>query len=182
MKFIPTALEGVLIIEPVVFGDPRGFNLEAWNARKMSKGGIETEFVQDNQSRSAGGVLRGLHYQIGQPQGKLVRVISGAVYDVCVDLRRSSPTFGKWLGVELSGENFRQLWIPRGFAHGFLTLSPSADVLYKLDDFYAPREERTLLWNDPELSIAWPLSPGSEPLLSQKDLAGLPLSACETFA
>jgi dTDP-4-dehydrorhamnose 3,5-epimerase len=180
MKATPTTLPGLLILEPKVFGDSRGFFMESFNARTFRElTGLDVDFVQDNHSRSARGVLRGLHYQIQQAQGKLVRVVRGSVFDVAVDLRKSSPTFGKWEGVELSEENQRQLWIPPGFAHGFLVTSESADFLYKTTDYYAPEHERSLLWNDPAVGVEWPLA--GEPLLSAKDVAGKRLAECETF-
>lgn len=181
MRTVPTAIPEVLILEPEVFGDARGFFLESYNARAFREAtGLALEFVQDNHSRSARGVLRGLHYQIRQPQGKLVRVVQGAVFDVAVDLRRSSPSFGRWVGAELSADNHRQMWVPAGFAHGFVVLSDSADFLYKTTDYYAPEHERCLLWNDPEVGVAWPLH--GAPQLSAKDRQGCPLAACETFA
>lgn len=181
MKVIPTAIPDLLILEPRVFGDERGFFMESFNARSFAElTGVQREFVQDNHSRSQKGVLRGLHYQIQHPQGKLVRVSSGAVFDVAVDLRRSSPTFGRWQGVILSGENKRQLWVPEGFAHGFVVLSDSADFLYKTTDYYFPEHERSLLWNDPDLAIDWQLK-GLQPQLSPKDVAGKLLSEAETF-
>lgn len=180
MNVIETGLSGVLILEPKVFGDERGFFMESYNRRVFAELGLPTDFVQDNHSRSARGVLRGLHYQIQQPQGKLVRVVRGAVYDVAVDLRRSSPTFGRWEGVELSEENRRMLWIPPGFAHGFLVLSNYADFLYKTTDFYAPEHERCIAWNDPAIGIAWPLE--GEPVLSAKDRAGKALAQAEVYA
>ncbi|MFZ5505010.1 MAG: dTDP-4-dehydrorhamnose 3,5-epimerase [Pseudomonadota bacterium] len=180
MKVIETGIEGLLVLEPKVFGDARGFFMESFNARTFAEvTGLKLDFVQDNHSRSGRGVLRGLHYQVQQPQGKLVRVTQGSVFDVAVDLRRSSPTFGKWYGVELSGENHRQFWVPAGFAHGFYVLSDSADFLYKTTDYYAPEHERSLAWNDPTVGVQWPLA--GEPLLSAKDLAGKPLSECEVF-
>jgi dTDP-4-dehydrorhamnose 3,5-epimerase len=169
----------VLIIEPRVFGDERGFFYESYNQRAMIAAGITAEFVQDNHSRSARGVLRGLHYQTQHTQGKLVRVISGSVYDVAVDLRKSSPTFGKWVGIELSAENKRMAWIPPGFAHGFVVTSDNAEFLYKTTDYWAPEFERSLLWNDPALGINWPLI--GEPTIAAKDAAGLPFSQCEVF-
>ncbi|MCK0507238.1 dTDP-4-dehydrorhamnose 3,5-epimerase [Aromatoleum anaerobium] len=179
MKATPTSIPDVLMIEPKVFGDARGFFFESFNARAFRDAtGLDETFVQDNHSRSARGVLRGLHYQIRQPQGKLVRVVRGAVFDVAVDLRRASPSFGRWAGVELSEDNHRQLWIPPGFAHGFVVLSESADFLYKTTDYYAPEHERCLLWNDPAVGIDWPLD---APLLSGKDREGKPLAACEVF-
>lgn len=181
MIVTPTALAEVLIFEPKVFGDDRGFFMESFNQKVFDKAvGRHVEFVQDNHSRSAKGVLRGLHYQIQQPQGKLVRVTSGAVFDVAVDIRRSSPNFGKWVGVELSAENHRQLWIPEGFAHGFLVLSGSADFLYKATDYYAPLHERGILWSDEELGIEWP-SLGAGFTLSAKDEAGSHIALAEVF-
>ncbi len=182
MKVQATALDGVLLIEPVVRTDERGFFLESWQETRYEEAGISPRFVQDNHSRSVQGVLRGLHYQIARPQGKLVRVASGEVYDVAVDLRRSSPTFGRWVGVILSGTNQRQLWVPPGFAHGFYTLSASADLLYKCTDYYSPEHDRTLRWDDPEVGIGWPLVGGRLPLLSPKDAAGLSLEAAPAYA
>lgn len=180
MKILPTKLPGVLVLEPKVFGDSRGFFFESFNRRVFAEAtGMELDFVQDNHSRSANGVLRGLHYQIKQPQGKLVRVVRGAVFDVAVDLRRSSLTFGQWAGAELSEDNQRQLWIPPGFAHGFVVLSESADFLYKTTDYYAPEHERCIVWNDPDIGIDWPLQ---EPLLSGKDRAGRAFAEAEVFA
>jgi dTDP-4-dehydrorhamnose 3,5-epimerase len=174
------ALGGVLVLEPKVFGDARGFFFESWNQRDFNAlVGREVPFVQDNHSASGRGVLRGLHYQLPKPQGKLVRVISGEVFDVAVDLRRSSPTFGQWTGERLSAENRLMMWIPEGFAHGFVVLSDSSEFLYKATDFYAPENERTLLWNDPALGIEWPCE--GAPLLKPKDAAGRPLAAIETF-
>lgn len=171
MKVISTAIADVLIIEPRVFGDPRGFFFESFNQREFNAAtGTDLCFVQDNHSRSAKGVLRGLHYQLGQPQGKLVRVARGAVFDVAVDIRPDSTTFGKWVGVELNEKNNRQLWVPPGLAHGFLVLSDSADFLYKTTDYYAPTLERCIAWNDPALAISWPLD--GPPTLSAKDSAG----------
>jgi len=181
VKATPTAIPDVILIEPQVFGDARGFFFESWNRRAFEPiVGAGVEFVQDNHSRSARGVLRGLHYQVRRSQGKLVRVASGEVFDVVVDLRRSSPTFGRWVGERLSAENHRMLWVPPGFAHGFLVLSDWADFLYKTTDYWAPEHERTLLWNDPALAIAWPLS--GEPVLKPKDAAGMRLAEAETFA
>jgi len=180
MKVIRTSIPEVLIFEPRVFGDARGFLLESWNARRFCDAvGFDIAFVQDNHSRSRRGVLRGLHYQIRQPQGKLVRVATGRVFDAAVDLRKSSPTFGRWAGAELSGDNHRQLWIPAGFAHGFLVLSDSADFLYKTTDYYAPQHERSVLWNDPAIGIDWPMD--GEPTLSAKDKAGVLLRDAEVF-
>ena len=182
MNVIQTAIPGLLILEPKVFGDARGFFMESFNAKAFHDAtGLAPNFVQDNHSRSGKGVLRGLHYQIEQAQGKLVRVTRGSVFDAVVDLRKSSPTFGQWAGVELSEENSRQLWIPPGFAHGFLVTSDSADFLYKTTDYYAPQFERSLAWNDPTVGVEWPLA-GAAPLLSAKDVAGKPLAECETFA
>ncbi len=181
MNIVNTEIPDVLIIEPNVFGDSRGFFFESFNQRQFEQlTGVSPSFVQDNHSRSARGVLRGLHYQIHQPQGKLVRVIAGEVFDVCVDMRRSSPTFGKAVCVTLSADNHRQLWIPPGFAHGFLVTSESADFVYKTTDYYAPEHERSLLWNDAALAIPWPLQ--GEPLLSAKDKVGTPLVQAETYA
>jgi len=181
MKVIPTAIDGLLVIEPTVFGDDRGFFYESFNQRRFEElTGVKADFVQDNHSRSARNVLRGLHYQIQQAQGKLVRVTSGSVFDVAVDLRKSSPTFGKWHGLELSAENKRQFWIPPGFAHGFVVTSEHAEFLYKTTDYYAPEHERALIWNDPVIGIEWPLE--AEPLLSGKDQKGLKLADAEVFA
>ena len=180
MKVIPTAIPDVLILEPNVFGDDRGFFFESWNRRNLAEAGIDADFVQDNHSRSQKNVLRGLHYQIEHAQGKLVRVTAGAVYDVAVDLRRSSPTFGQWVGFGLSAADHRMAWIPPGFAHGFYVISDAAEFLYKTTDYYSPAHERTLQWNDPQLAIPWPLS--GEPLLAAKDKAGTPLATAETFA
>jgi dTDP-4-dehydrorhamnose 3,5-epimerase len=179
MNIIPTDNPDVLIIEPKVFGDERGFFYESYNRKAMTAAGIPDDFVQDNHSRSARGVLRGLHYQTQHTQGKLVRVISGSVYDVAVDLRKSSPTFGKWVGMELSAENKRMAWIPPGFAHGFVVTSDNAEFLYKTTDYWAPEFERSLLWNDPQLGIIWPLT--GEPTIAAKDAAGLPFAQCEVF-
>ncbi len=176
MKFTPTRIPGVVIVEPEVFGDSRGFFLEAWHARKFAEAGIGAKFVQDNHSRSARGVLRGVHLQVEQPQGKLVRAVCGEVFDVAVDLRRDSPHFGQWVGHVLSDANKHQMWIPPGFAHGFYVLSESADITYKVTDFYAPEHERTLAWNDPEVAIAWPLIGGKAPTLTARDQVGLTLA------
>ena len=182
MKVTPTAIPEVLILEPRVFGDARGYFLESYNRRAFREAvGLDPEFVQDNQSRSARGVLRGLHYQIRQPQGKLVRVVSGTVWDVAVDLRRGSPSFGRWAGFTLDAESKRMAWIPPGFAHGFLVMSETAEFLYKTTDYYAAEHERTLAWNDPALAIDWPLE-GREPVLAAKDAAGMPLSKADTYA
>lgn len=180
MNIIKTEIPEVLIIEPKVFGDARGFFFESFNTRAFAEAtGLSPNFVQDNHSRSAKNVLRGLHYQIQQPQGKLVRVAVGEVFDVAVDLRKHSPTFGQWAGTVLSAENKRLLWIPEGFAHGFLVLSETADFLYKTTDYYAPAHERCVLWNDPAINIRWPLS--GEPILAAKDIAGKKLQDAEVF-
>lgn len=193
MKVTPTALPEVLLIEPQVFGDERGFFFESWNQRRFDAAlatssrfdaalASPSRFVQDNHSRSRRGVLRGLHYQIEQPQGKLVRVVSGRVFDVAVDMRRNSPRFGRWAGVVLSAENKQQLWIPPGFAHGFLVLSEEADFLYKTTDYYAPAAERCLAWDDPAVGVQWPLAEaGGVPSLSAKDLQGRALADCDVF-
>jgi dTDP-4-dehydrorhamnose 3,5-epimerase len=180
VNVIQTAIPDVLMIEPVVRADPRGFFVEVWQEERYRSAGIDLPFVQDNHSRSGRGTLRGLHYQIQHAQGKLVRVAAGEVFDVAVDLRRSSPTFGRWVGSMLSGENHRQLWVPPGFAHGFYVMSESADLLYKCTDLYAPQHDRTLQWDDPEIGVEWPLS-GSAPLLSAKDQAGVPLRDAEVY-
>jgi len=178
---IPTAIPDVVIFDPAVFGDARGFFYESWNQKAFDAAvGREVRFVQDNHSASARGVLRGLHYQVKSAQGKLVRVIEGEVYDVAVDMRRSSPTFGRWVAERLSEANRRMLWVPEGFAHGFLVLSDRAQFLYKTTDYYAPEHERTLLWNDPSLAIPWPLE--GAPMLKPKDAAGTPFAEAETFA
>lgn len=180
MRVIHTDLPEVLVLEPKVFGDARGFFMESYNARAFAEAtGLQVEFVQDNHSRSARGVLRGLHYQIRQPQGKLVRVTQGRVFDVAVDLRHSSPNFGRWTGAELSAENSLQMWVPPGFAHGFVVLSESADFLYKTTDYYAPEHERCLIWNDPTVGVDWHFE--GEPLLSAKDTKGLLLTQCEVY-
>ena len=181
MKVAPTAIPDVLVIEPKVFGDERGCFFESFNQKAFDEAiGQHVDFVQDNHSRSAKGVLRGLHYQIQQPQGKLVRVVSGTVFDVAVDIRRSSSTFGQWVGVELSGSNHRQLWVPAGFAHGFLVLSETADFLYKTTDYYAPAYERCIRWDDASIGIQWP-DAGGAPVLSAKDAAGAAFDAAEVF-
>jgi dTDP-4-dehydrorhamnose 3,5-epimerase len=180
MKVTPTQIADVWLIEPQVFGDDRGFFFESYNERVFAdKIGKTTQFVQDNHSRSAINVLRGLHYQMQQAQGKLVRVVVGEVFDVAVDIRKSSPTFGQWVGYHLSAQNKQQLWIPAGFAHGFLVISDVAEVLYKTDNYYAPQHERCILWNDPDLAIAWPLD--GTPILSAKDQAGQPFKTAEVF-
>ena len=181
MQATRLSIPDVVLIEPKVFGDARGFFFESFNQRAFNEAtGTSYQFVQDNHSRSSKGVLRGLHYQIQQPQGKLVRVVQGAVFDVAVDIRRSSPTFGQWVGVELSADNHRQLWVPPGFAHGFLVLSDSADFLYKTTDYYAPEHERCIAWNDPALAIVWP-DMGMAPCLSGKDQRGLGLAEAPVF-
>ena len=182
MKIIETAISDVKILEPKVFGDERGFFLESWNANTFAALGLGMQFVLDNHSRSRQGILRGLHYQLQNPQGKLVRVTQGAVFDVAVDIRRSSPTFGQWVGVELSASNHRMLWIPAGFAHGFYVLSESADFQYKCTDFYNPAAEKSILWNDSDLNISWPLVNGQAPLLSAKDEQGTVFAQAEVFA
>ena len=179
MKFTPTAIPDVVLIEPKVFGDTRGFFMESWNERAFEQAGIRAHFVQDNHSRSAKGVLRGLHYQIKQPQGKLVRVTVGEIFDVVVDIRKSSLSFGRVVTATLSAENKQMLWVPAGFAHGFCVTSEHAEVLYKTTDFWAPEHERAILWNDPDLAIAWPLN--GPPALSGKDAAGGPLKLAEYF-
>lgn len=182
MKATPTEIPDVLLLEPKLFGDERGFFMETWQRRSFAALGIDHDFVQDNHSRSARGILRGLHYQIRQPQGKLVRVTAGEVFDVAVDLRRSSPSFGRWVGVSLSAENHRMLWVPPGFAHGFYVTSDSADFQYKCTDYYAPEHERAVRWNDPDLAIPWPISPGAGLRLSEKDAAAPLLREAELFA
>lgn len=179
MQFQPTEIPDVVLITPRLFGDHRGFFMETYHREKFLAGGIGAEFVQDNHSRSARDILRGLHYQVGKPQGKLVRVVRGEIWDVAVDLRRSSPDFGRWVGVTLSEENHQQLYIPPGFAHGFCVVSETADVVYKCTELYAPDCERTLLWNDPNLAIPWP---APSPVLSAKDQAGQLLKDAELFA
>ena len=182
MKVVPTEIADVKIIEPSVFADDRGYFLETWNQGAFAKAGLDVAFVQDNQSRSRRHVLRGLHYQLEQTQGKLVRVVKGAIYDVAVDIRRSSPTFGRWVGVELSEDNHRMLWIPGGFAHGFVALADDTDLVYKCTDFWAAKHERTIVWNDPDLAIDWPLPKGASPLVSPKDAAGSLFRGAEIFA
>jgi dTDP-4-dehydrorhamnose 3,5-epimerase len=179
MKVIPTRFPEVLLLEPRVFGDTRGFFFESWNEREFERTGIHARFVQDNHSRSGRSVLRGLHYQLRQPQGKLIRVLAGEIFDVAVDIRRSSSTFGRWEGVRLNAASFKMLWIPSGFAHGFCVLSEFAEILYKATDYYVPEHERCILWSDPELDIDWPL-PGP-PVLSAKDTAGTSLQDAEVF-
>jgi dTDP-4-dehydrorhamnose 3,5-epimerase len=181
LKFTPTEIPDVVIVEPRVFAEERGFFMETWQSEKFAAGGLDLSFVQDNHSKSRQGVLRGLHYQVRQTQGKLVRVTAGEVFDVAVDLRRSSPHFGRWVGVTLSEENKRQLWVPPGFAHGFYVTSETAEFLYKCTDFYAPEHERSIRWNDAELGIAWPLVEGQAPLLSGKDADGIGFAEAECF-
>jgi dTDP-4-dehydrorhamnose 3,5-epimerase len=179
MKFIRTELPGIVVIEPKVFEDPRGFFMETHHADRFREAGLPNEFVQDNHSRSVRNTLRGLHYQLQHPQGKLIRCIRGAVFDVAVDLRQGSPAFGRWFGLLLSEENRRQVYVPPGMAHGFCVLSDTADVIYKCSDFYFPQFERTMMWNDPQIGIQWPIS---EPLLSEKDRRGVSLAQADTFA
>jgi dTDP-4-dehydrorhamnose 3,5-epimerase len=181
VKLVDTNLPEVKIVEPKVFGDERGFFLESWSARAFAEAGIDANFVQDNHSRSGRGVLRGLHYQIQQAQGKLVRVTAGRVFDVVVDIRRSSPRFGQWTGAELSAANQRQLWVPRGFAHGFLSLEDGTDFLYKCTDYYAPEHDRSILWSDSEIGIGWPLNGIGEPTVSAKDKAAPGLRDAEVY-
>lgn len=180
MRFLPTEIPEVLLIEPQVFGDSRGFFMETWHAAKFAAAGLDCNFVQDNHSMSVQGTLRGLHYQIRKPQGKLVRVISGEVFDVAVDLRKSSPFFGRWVGEILSAENKKMLWVPPGFAHGFYVLSPEAEFVYKCTELYAPEHECCIRWDDPDLGIVWPLL-AQAPLLSAKDLAGVSLAEAELY-
>jgi dTDP-4-dehydrorhamnose 3,5-epimerase len=181
MKFIPTQIPEVILIEPDVFEDERGFFMETYHEQKYRAAGIAYSFVQDNHSRSIQGTLRGLHYQITHGQGKLVRVVYGEIYDVAVDLRRSSPTFGKWVGSRITAQAKNQLWIPTGFAHGFYTLSDWAEVLYKATDIYTLQAERTVLWNDPEIGIDWPIIPGTQPILSKKDAVAKPFKEAEVY-
>jgi dTDP-4-dehydrorhamnose 3,5-epimerase len=181
MNVTPTAIPDVLLIEPRVFGDHRGFFMETWNARTFAEAGVDAEFVQDNHSRSSAGTLRGLHYQIRQPQGKLVRATVGEVFDVAVDLRADSPTLGHWVGERLSAENKRMLWVPPGFAHGFLVLSDAAEFQYKCTDFYAPDHERCIRWDDPRIAIDWPLPEGADPIVSEKDAAGVSFADAEVY-
>lgn len=180
MKFLPTPIPGILIVEPKVFPDERGFFLESYQKKNFSEAGIHFDFVQDNHSKSCLGVLRGLHYQIRQPQGKLLRVIDGEIFDVALDIRKHSPTFGKWFGTFLSAENKQMLWVPPGFAHGFYVTSPEAELLYKTTDYYAPQWERTILWNDPTVNIQWPVH-DTAPILSSKDEAGNLLTDAEVY-
>ena len=181
MEFEPTEIPDVIVVHPRVFGDARGFFFESWEERKFAAAGLGMRFVQDNHSRSMRHTLRGLHYQIQQPQGKLVRVVRGEVFDVAVDMRRSSPTYGRWIGMALSEENRRMLWVPPGFAHGFLTLSDSADVLYRCTDFWVAAHERAVIWNDPDLQVAWPLPEGITPLVSVKDAAAVRFRDAQAF-
>ncbi|WP_091136219.1 dTDP-4-dehydrorhamnose 3,5-epimerase [Nitrosospira sp. Nsp14] len=182
MNMISTSISEVLVIEPKVFGDSRGFFFESFNHKNFSQAtGLDVKFVQDNHSRSVKGVLRGLHYQIRQPQGKLVRVVRGQVFDVAVDIRRSSPTFGQWVGAELTEDNYRQLWVPSGFAHGFYVLSDTADFLYKTTDYYFPDLERSLLWNDPAIAVSWPIQADVSPIISAKDKIAPKLADAELF-
>ena len=180
MRLRPTELPDVIVVEPTVFDDPRGFFMETWHAEKFRAAGLDRAFVQDNHSGSVRHALRGLHYQMGRPQGKLVRVVVGEIFDVAVDLRRSSPTFGRWTGMALSAANRLQLWVPEGFAHGYYVVSERAEVIYKCTDVYVPEEERTLRWDDPDVAVAWPLGT-QPPLLSAKDAKGLPFRAAPTF-
>ena len=182
MEFTETQIPDVIVIDPVVYEDARGFFMETWQEQKFRDAGIDAKFVQDSHSRSSHGTLRGLHYQVSQPQGKLIRVLHGEAFDVAVDLRKSSPTFGQWVGEVLSAGNRKLIWIPPGFAHGFLVLSEYADFEYHLTDFYAPEHERTIRWDDPDLAIAWPLTPDQVPLLSEKDGAGELLRNAEIYA
>jgi len=181
MQRVETAIADVVILEPRVFGDERGFFYECWNRRRLAELGLDHDFVQDNHSRSVQGTLRGLHYQTAQVQGKLVRVVAGEVFDVAVDLRRASSTFGRWVGVTLSAANKRMLWVPPGFAHGFYVTSESAEFLYKCTDYYAPQNEVAIRWDDPAIGIEWPLVGGKAPTLSAKDAAGLKLAEAPTF-
>ena len=181
MKFILTEIPGVIIVEPDVFGDHRGFFMESWHAEKFAEAGIDAQFVQDNNSRSSQGILRGLHYQIEQPQGKLVRVLSGEVFDVAVDLRRDSPTFGKWFGMTLNDIDKKMLWVSPGFAHGFYVISEQADFFYKCTELYAPEHERAIRWDDPDLAIDWPIASGQEPVLAPKDAAAKSFEDAEVY-
>ncbi|OGO28039.1 MAG: dTDP-4-dehydrorhamnose 3,5-epimerase [Chloroflexi bacterium RBG_16_52_11] len=181
MKFIPTSIPDIILIEPSIFGDERGLFMETFRAKQFAEAGIATEFIQDNHSGSRQGALRGLHYQIRQAQGKLLRVVAGEIYDVAVDIRRSSTSFGRWEGIYLSAQNRHQVWIPPGFAHGFYVLSDWAEVIYKTTDYYAPQWERTILWNDADIAIQWPLIDGAPPTLSAKDTLGKRLREAELF-
>jgi dTDP-4-dehydrorhamnose 3,5-epimerase len=182
MKFLSTPIAGLMVVEPDVFGDERGFFMETWQSVKFREAGIDTAFVQDNQSRSVQWTLRGMHMQIAHTQGKLVRVTTGSVFDAVVDLRRSSPSFGRWWGIEISDLNHRMLWVPPGLAHGMLITSPFADFVYKCTDFYSPADERTLAWDDPTVAIEWPLPAGVPPKLSAKDTRGLSFAAVDKFS
>ena len=181
MKVSASAIPEVKVLEPDVFGDERGFFLESWNRDRFARAGIDAEFVQDNHSRSVRGTLRGLHYQVGRPQGKLVQAVSGTIFDVVVDLRRSSPTYGHWVSFELSGDDHQMVWIPAGFAHGFYVLSAEADFLYKCTDYYSPEHDRTVAWNDPDLAIDWPVPADQAPLVSEKDQQGSAFATAETY-
>jgi dTDP-4-dehydrorhamnose 3,5-epimerase len=181
MEFTPTSIPEVILIEPIVFGDDRGFFMEVFRSEQFAKAGLDLDFVQDNHSGSMQGILRGLHYQIRQTQGKLVRVVAGHIFDVAVDLRRNSPTFGQWVGHHLSAQNRLQMWIPKGFAHGFYVLSEWSEVVYKVTDYYSAQWERTLFWNDPEIGIEWPLISGEQPILSSKDEQGVPIGEADLF-
>ncbi|MGI9238813.1 MAG: dTDP-4-dehydrorhamnose 3,5-epimerase [Woeseiaceae bacterium] len=182
MKFVETDLVGIVRVEPTVFGDERGYFMETWQAKRFREAGLDANFVQDNFSHSTKFTLRGLHYQIRKPQGKLVRVVSGKVFDVAVDIRKSSANFGQWVGEVLSEENKNQLWVPPGFAHGFLVLSETAEFEYKCSDYYAPEHERAIRWDDPDIGIVWPLAAGEQPVLSAKDEAAPSLRDAETYA
>ena len=181
MEFVPTKIPDIVLIKPKVYEDPRGYFMETYRVDRFVTAGIPQTFVQENQSLSQKGVLRGMHYQIRQAQGKLVRVISGEIFDIAVDIRRSSPTFGQWVGIILSAESRQQLWIPTGFAHGFYVMSTHAEIVYKVTDYYAPEWERTILWNDPQIGIEWPLPDNFSPTLSKKDIDGKPLAHAELF-
>jgi len=181
MKYTQIDISGVVLMEPAVFGDERGCFMETWREDEFRKQVADVSFVQDNQSRSCKGTLRGLHYQIQNPQGKLVRVIAGEVFDVAIDLRKSSPSFGRWTGFRLSAENRQMFWVPPGFGHGFYVLSEAAEFVYRCSDYWAPEHERCILWDDPDIGIDWPLLPGGMPLLSEKDIAGVPFKDAEVF-
>jgi dTDP-4-dehydrorhamnose 3,5-epimerase len=181
MEFVPTSIPDVILVKPRVFGDARGYFFESWEARKFARGGLDLQFCQDNENLSGRHVLRGLHYQLTKPQGKLVRVVTGAVWDIAVDMRRSSPTFGKWVGAELNDENHHMLWVPPGFAHGFVVLSETTRFLYKCTDFYAPEDEQAIAWNDPDLQIDWRLPAGIEPNLSARDRAAGRFRSAPTY-
>ena len=182
MRFTRLSIKDVILIEPDVFGDARGFFMETWHARKFAEAGIDAPFVQDNHSRSANNILRGLHYQVQQPQGKLVRAIAGEIFDVAVDLRKRSPTYGQWVGAVLSSENKHMLWVPPGFAHGFYVTGDGAEVVYKCSEFYAPEYERSIRWDDPDIGINWPLVGGAAPILSAKDAAGSTFREAESYS